>query len=925
MKTLIFLKANDELKKVFLSLIKTVKMNIVWNHIFVITNNTLILPGEVRSLFFDYDNKRIYTNLIELTIKENQVTDIVNDKLLVNTLNMTLYVFGKWGEIKGIKVEEDYAKLNRLFQNILKDIEVEPSFRDDNFRFYKKKILISYEDVIQEILDLSNPEQKKEEEDLKEEEILEEDSKSRWKSSDSIEEEEYKLGLWHNMRWITREYSFLKTERMKEDINSRLGNNFYPVDYICPMCQEKLYLCVYPVGKEVLVDTDEGHVYLARVYTCNHCNNFYTPRPEKLLQEGDIYSVEFEEDRTAYEDYLELLGNAGEKCANYKFNEYEAQRKKKKENEPETLEEVCEHIDSMSEEELDEIEDKIYSGFYPKEEVETYYPKIVKKKKKKNLLKKKEKPAVHDEKKEEKEKGQEAKGKERQQRNPSEKSVHSHKPVNLKQDFSVKTPEELKDLLSTLSETSEENKEKEEAVKKIKEQLSQKLTEKYNAHIAITARMSPKQLKDLKAKIEAEDGLSIEEKKPYLEKVNQALYEGQEKLWRQKAEDCKGKSYQEINRVIEEIEEADMPDSVKETISKPLLEQRKKRGEKEVESLMSKLSPQLNKQQFQQILERLHQYKEVDISPYEKQLKQQRGLVEQQEIKAFIAPVNKRSRNSLMQLYNDLKEQGFQEESVAPYLEKIHDKIYEMDEAAIKRICPDFMEVSFEDGLKAVEEIKKGAFLPELKINALEMLDKRLTKLKVDECEQLMRKLKREITEHVSDISRFHFYEARKAMRGDIEEDEKRLIESALNSYAFGRNQYEYPILISDSSRFSNGKEGFILTPDHIFYKGFLHSGIISIIDIKEVEERNKLMNKGVFIEKENEEKIKLPLSLSSKEWKEFAKVINDFIHYLQEKPESRSIAYLAKEKHEKICCYRCGYIYTEGDVCPKCGSKANR
>ena len=62
-----------------------------------------------------------------------------------------------------------------------------------------------------------------------------------------------------------------------------------------------------------------------------------------------------------------------------------------------------------------------------------------------------------------------------------------------------------------------------------------------------------------------------------------------------------------------------------------------------------------------------------------------------------------------------------------------------MDELSIKRICPDFMEVSFEDGLKAIEEIKKGAFLPELKLNALEMLDKRLTKLKVDECEQLMR------------------------------------------------------------------------------------------------------------------------------------------------------------------------------------------
>lgn len=925
---MIFLKANEELKKVFLALIKTVKMNVTWNHIFVITNNTLILPGEVRSLFFDYDTKKIYTNLIELTIQESQVTEIINDKMLVNILNMTLYAFGKWGVIKGLKVEEDYARLNRLFQNILKDIEIEPSFRDDNFRFYKKKILVSYEDVIQEVLNLSNPEKKEEEEALKEEteeEVPEVNEKSRWKSSNTTEEEEeeYKLGLWHNIQWTTQTNSFLKTERTKEEANSRLGSNFYPVDYRCPTCQEKLYICLYPVGKEFLIDTEEGRVYLARVYTCNNCNSFYTPRPDKLLQEGDIYHLEFEEDRAAYEDYLELLGKSGDRCANYKFNEYEAQHNKRLENTPESLEEVCEHIDSMSGQELDDIEDKIYSGFYPEKEVKAYYPKVARQKKKTQLLEKKESMISEKEKKPAQE--EKLKQGERPKQEGQKKPFHSNKGFNLSQDFSAKTKEELKSMLSQLSEGPAADEEKQEAVKKIKEQLSKKLTEKYDAHMAVVPRMSPKQLKDLKVKIEAEEEWNIEEKRPYLEKINQAVYEGQEKVLKQKAENCAGKSYQEINHVIEEIQEADIPETRKKEITEPLIQQRKKTGEKEVERLMSAIPPQLNKQQFNQFLEKLHQYKDVDISPYKKQLEKQRGLVEQQEIKALITKVNKRSRNSLFQLYNDLKEQGFQEESVQPYLEKIHDKIYEMDEAAIQKICPDIMNMSFEDGLKAAEEIKNGIFLPELKINVLEMLDKRLTKLKADECEQLMRKLKRELTQKVEDTSRFHFYEARKAMRGDIEKEEKEFIERALNSYAFNRNQYEYPILISDSSRNSNGKEGFILTPDHLFYNGFLHTGAVSVMDIEKVEEKNRLINKGIFIQKENGEKIKLPLALPTKEWKEFTKVIDEFIHYLQQKPESRSISYLAKEKHEKICCYRCGYVYTEGDVCPKCGSKANR
>lgn len=920
---MILLKANEELKKVFLSLIKTLGTNVVWNHMFVITNNTIILPGKVRSLFFDYDTKRVYSNIIELDLKQDQVIEIINDKLLINTINMTLYIFGKWGVIPGLKVEEDYAHLNHLFQNILKEINIEPSFRNDNCRFYKKKILISYEDVIQEVLNLSNPKQEQTEENIENEEnkeseetqISKDNPKSRWKSMDDSDEEEkkYKLGLWHKMQWTSQNYSFKKAEHNEEDENTRLGNSFYPVDYKCPSCNEKLYISLYPVNKEFLIETDEGRVYLARVYTCNQCNCFYTPRPDKLLQEGEIYYLGFDEDRVAYEDYLELMGSKGERCANYKFNEYELQHNKKKEKELhiESLEETCRHLDSMTEEELSNIEDKMLSGFYPHADVKSYYPRLKEEKDKKGREKKKKVNSLTTQK------------LDIRNHDTKEETLSSKQSVSLQQDYSKKDPNELKSMLLKMSQES--NEEDRETIEEIKKQLSQKLVQKFDPHMSVINRMSPKQLKDLKLKIASEQAIELEDKKPYLEKIDQALYESQEKAWKQKAESCKGKSYQEINRMLKELQESELTDSMKKPITDTLLKHRKKSGEKEVEVLMSKLPTQLNKRDFDQLMEKLHQYKDVDISPYENQLEQRRDLVEQQEIKTMIARANKRDRKSLYQLYNNLKEQAFSEKNIKPYLDKIHNKIYEMDEKAIQKICPNIMELSFEEGLKAMEEVQNGAFLPELKTNALELLDKRLTKMKVDECDQLARKLKKEISAHVQDLSRLHFYDARKAMRGELEEEEAKVIERALNSYASAKGQYEYPILIGDSSRSANGKEGFVLTPDQIFYNGLFHSGTVAINKIDHIEAKNKVISKGIVIKKETKEKIKLPISINAKECKEFAKAMDDFIKYLQEKPESRSISYLSKEKHEKICCIRCGHVYIGGNICPKCGSKANK
>lgn len=54
----------------------------------------------------------------------------------------------------------------------------------------------------------------------------------------------------------------------------------------------------------------------------------------------------------------------------------------------------------------------------------------------------------------------------------------------------------------------------------------------------------------------------------------------------------------------------------------------------------------------------------------------------------------------------------------------------------------------FEEGIEAYQKIKEGDFLPELKTDALKTLEKRLSKIKADECELLVGKLKKELEEN---------------------------------------------------------------------------------------------------------------------------------------------------------------------------------
>lgn len=953
---MLLLKANPELEKVFGKLIKAMKLPVTWTDFFVITNNNLILTGEVRSLIFSFDRKKAYTTIMEIPSRCEQLESMPSDSLLNNVLNMTLYSFGKWGIISGLKVDKDYDALNALFANVLRPVNIEPDYTIENFRFFKDNIQITFEDTLLAILRLLKDEGKlKERQSLATSETMPKKAGAKQRADadentavpDDTDDYDYKIGLWHNLCWKKEICTFEKAPVSEEDsARSRIGHDFYITNYRCPQCRQKLYMAVYPVNRELLIDTEEGRVFMARTYACHNCNTFYTPRPQKLLQEGDVYSLKFDEDRTAYEDYLDLLGQKAARTSNYKFNEFESDRIGKKDQNNET-----DASSSAAQQTAVPSEAAPVSGTAETAPQSPGY----------------------------------ASGSETGTRIFSE-VTGATKPVSSKnadaEDFSSKTPdsetqkassapaplqmesprditklpaktiEELKTILTSLERqkviintSSEDNisDENYNYIDAVRETLRNKLIDKYDTHMETIDDLSLKQLADLKTQIEKESVLPERKKSGYRQQIDNILYRAEAQDLAQKIENCKNKPYAEIEKLIKDVEKQDIPEELKQEPLQRLKQIKSVRAKREVEYLLTHMPLHLNTKQLSAYLDKLDQYKEVDLAPYRKQLEERKDMAEKEEISAMINRSNKKDRAALWDLYEKLQETDYKEENKAPFLEKIYDKVHMLDEARIEKICPSMTSLTFSEAMNAYDKISEGIFLPELKTNTLEMIKRRLTKLKTDESVQLMRKLKHDLEERSVNCEHFYFYNARDELKAsqnsggrnkseDGENENTAGSESpshtamlnAVNGYASARDTYEYPLMVCDISRSGNGKEGFVLTPDHIFYHTFLNSGKINVSDIDKITACKKLFGKGISIINSNQEKEKLPNNMKPKELNAFTNVLDNFIHYLQEKPESRSIEYMAKETHIVKCCYRCGFIYKNGNVCPKCGSKMN-
>ena len=891
---MIVLKTNRELDMTFDRLIKTMGVPVEWTKHFVVIGDYLILQGRVRSLFFNFESKKVITNVVDIPITED-VVQIEDGNKVCNVLNLVLYAFGKWGVIHGIKVEKDYAQVNALFESVLREIHVEPGYTRENFRFYRDNLRINYEDVVQIALESTEE-----------------------KIEDEGEEEEASQGLWHNLVWKKRMSSFIKTETTFEERQAgRLGNNFYMVGYQCPICRENLHMVVFPEGKEFKIETEEGRVLLARAYTCEHCHCFYTPRPKKLLIEGDVYDMEFLNDLRAYGDYVELLGNHGDRVSNYNFNEFESERGQNSSGEGKAaIENLCDSIEDLSREELFRLENMIEEGFYPGESVKALESTVLRASstRKGNPLPREEKHPV-------KESPKKPEG-------PGEKEISAGTGEKRGVVWEEKEDVEEVKIPKEPQQVNPPEEEKEEIPYETKATPGEQAAAKrrYDAKFGVLDRLSIPQMKELRSQLEKETKLSWEDRKDYLDRITKKEQEKKLNHIRQRAiEGQSSSNYGQIMKIIKELEGEELPLDLKEELLTPLYQRRKTQAETEVAKLMANMPKTLDRAGYEKLKKKLSGYPEADLSVYEEKLMAAREQAEGNEIASMMRHARTGSRQDLSDLADRLQSRGFAEELIAPHLEKINARIRQMDEEAIDKICGNPMSLTEEEAKQAIEKIKNGMFLPELKTHALEMLNKRLVKIKTDECELLVSKLQFAMTEKMGQNPRHHFYPARKVMMQECTKEELSEIQYALDTYGTNRGIFEYPILVVDTSRNESGKEGMILTPEHLFYHTMMNAYDIPIWDIKGLKTSTGLLNSGIFVELKNGTKAKIPYAVERSELKAWGVILRDFIRYLQEKPDSRNVSYLAKDKHETICCFRCGYTYKGGNICPKCGYKMNQ
>ncbi len=932
---MILLRATPELKYTFERLIDAMKAPVQWNGIFLVIDNYLILQGEVRSLFFHFDDRKVGTNIFDIELKEDEIRDITGNTHVLNVINMILYAFGKWGTLRGIRVEKNYEQLNQLFSGVMQEIAVEPEYNYQYFRFYKEGIRVTYEDVVSYALEWKE------------------------KPEEAAEQPEEEGGLWHKLLWKKRTCSFPESEITPEDRKKhRLGNNFYMVGYGCPDCGAGLHMVVYPVGKEFRIETEEGAVLLARAFTCDNCKKFYTPRPEHLLADGDIYCMDFEGDGKAYLDYLELLGKNGERISNPNYNRFVTPRPKEgvqdaknpenannpdeinagesqgtpdgTSNVPETLAEALLKTDWENPAEVAELSEKLEDGFFPEgEETERARERVLKRQKELRqnpIRREREKSQPKD-----RTAGKQMDGASGEQR---KETVHRQNEQTSGESgqrndsgyASEKAGSQTQGgAASQAPEGSARQTPGEESLQTPEEAARQETERRYEARFQMLDRLSPRQLGELKRQLEQERNLMPERRQAYLKRVEDAVVKEKAGQLSKRVESCQGKPYTVLKRVYDEVAGADLPQEVTEPLRKKLQEDMKAQGTAEVKKLMEKMPPRMDRARYKVFADKIHSYEGVDLTPYEARLTESRREAEKQEIANVVSRARKTERGDYVELAKKLRDGDFLPELVMPYLEKLDEKVKKLDEEAIDEITGDVMHKDFNEAAEAFEKIRDGDFLPELKTNAMEMLEKRLSKIKADECELLVKKLQEDFAEAgIEENERHHFYPARKVVLKQATPEETAVIDYALASYAAGRGLFEYPILVADTSKNRSGGEGFILTPEHFYYSTLLTSYGFPVSSIREITASTGLLNRGLYVHRKNGDKLKVPYAVDSKKLPALAETLNEFVHYLQEKPPSRQVTYLAKEKHDKICCFRCGYLYQGGDVCPKCGFKNN-
>ena len=773
---MIVLKSTAELHLVFNKLIKTLSVPVEWNGNFVISGNFLILPGKERSVIFNYDTRRVTTNLSDDKLSRKVPEPIREGSGLINIFNLVLYAFGKWGALKGITVEKDYKKINMLFGAVFGAYGVSADYTEQHCFWYKDGTRITYEDVIQLAIE---SEHRQPEEDIEEE-----------------------TGLWHSTTWKLDNQSFIFEKLpMAQRRKGRIGHNFYKVGYACPHCGEKLYMASFSGKEKPVIDTVEGRVQLARAFFCPSCVIFYTPLPEAGLEDEEVYYLDFDGDKTAGNDYMEMLGKLGTREVNGDFNKY--------------VDRVNDEGRTTTRQSLNGVDKGISDE---RRSLNGIDKGISDDRRSLNGVRKfdDEKEQIYD----------------KVSGNPDKEDVFD-------------TGHEEAAVMSDIGGTGELHTHRKDA-----------------SHVRY------------------KDAIKSSRRKLRIRRLAVLFKSFSIVKW------FRHKGYGKAS----EEDSGKEPDRNAERISTPGA----------VTASDGKAGYIVGE--------------EVESTP-----------AQRRKLDELLEKTGNATRKDIVDLLDKIKAGHFDKAVQMEYAGKLQEDIAALDRRRIDEACKGYLDYNGEELEKLYSMIEEEEFLPEVKAAALDSVAGRLWKIRNEEAELLVKRIKKNLCENgVSENHALYFYPAREILEGKADTHVKDHIECAVGSYAPDLGRYEYPVIMEDTTGKQNGKRGMFITPDAIYYGNFYTYGHIMAENIERIGSYTGFMGRYVIVYLDDGSKIRLSSVIAKDELEAYAMTLNDFVIYLKQKPFSRKEKYLAKESHDVICCFRCGYVYKNMKECPKCGYKFN-
>lgn len=454
------------------------------------------------------------------------------------------------------------------------------------------------------------------------------------------------------------------------------------------------------------------------------------------------------------------------------------------------------------------------------------------------------------------------------------------------------------------------------------EQAAAQRIDKYRARIGVLSRLSMMQKKALLRDIRTDKLLNEKEKEKMYDHIQN--YEYQERIQRidEELKDHPNEAYAHILKLMKKAgKEEWLFEKSKQDVLERMAALRLEYGTREVRTIMEKTPAHVERTEYQELMEKLAPYKGIDLSAYKDRLRKMRETLEIKEISNMLKQSQKKDRRDYTNLLRRIEEQNFAKENAAPYIEQILNWIEELDTARLNKLVSNVGSMDLETAASIYEMISRESFLPKPRADTLTIVSRRLEEICMGECRILVNRLRESMPGAIRDNPRHYFYPAEKILQKKVRPEETRLIDAAVSTYAKRKGIFEYPLLMVDTSREGNGRDGMLLTPEHIFYSTRLSGYRIPIAAVRSVYVTAGLLNhKAIIAEEAGGVRHKLPYAVNAEEMRDWAEILEQFVRYLQERPVYEKLTCEYLEEQGTVSCTRCGCVFSEGDVCPECG-----